>query len=51
MTKSEPKYYPNPPFLNQTKIVSKPRLFSPGDILGDLWVLFYIACHKAVISL
>lgn len=45
------KMSPLSPIVDQAKIVSKPRLFSPGVILGDSWVLFSTACHKAVFSL
>lgn len=39
-------YSPNSPTCYQTKVLSKAILFSPGDILGYLWVVFNTTSHK-----
>lgn len=50
MTKFKTKYDTHPMY-DQAKTVSKPRLKNLNDILGDLWVFFFTACHKAVFLL
>lgn len=45
------RLFPKPPIFDQAKIVSEPRLFSTGVMLGDLGVHYFPGCHKACFSL